>query len=98
MATQQDVDELVQAVLREIPAAQQRSPDITLIVFQTIEAKRALLGARYRQLGGSKGSSLNAQIGMTVKTLLGRDNDTVEAVSDEQCSLIENYTRFKPLP
>jgi hypothetical protein len=97
MATQ-EVTELVQDILKTIPREQHASPDITLLVFQAIEAKRAVLGTRYRQLGGGKHSSLNAQIGATVKDLLGRENDTIQSVSDTQCTLIENYTRFKPIP
>jgi hypothetical protein len=94
MATQEEVEELVRDVLKWIPPDQQNSPDITLLVFKMIEAKRALLGAHYRQLGGGKGSSLNAQIGAVVKLLLGRENDVEQQVSDDDCTLIESYTRF----
>lgn len=96
MATTQEVEELVRDVLKWIPADQQNSPDITLLVFKTIESKRAVLGALYRGLGGGKSSSLNAQIGATVKLLLGRENDEEQQVSDDVCTLIESYTRFKP--
>jgi hypothetical protein len=97
MATQEEVEDLVRDVLKELPPELHNSPDITLLVFKTIESYRAKFGARYRGLGGGKGSSLNAQIGLTVKTLLGRVNDVEQKVSDEQCTLIESYTRFTPV-
>lgn len=97
MATQEEVEELVRDVLNEIPSDLHNSPDITLMVFKTIESFRAKFGARYRDLGGGKGSSLNAQIGFTVKSLLGRVNDVEQRVSDDQCTLIESYTRFTPV-
>lgn len=97
MATQEEVEELVRDVLDEIPPELHNSPDITLMVFKTIEGYRAKFGSRYRMLGGGKGSSLNAQIGLAVKLLLGRENDSEHAVTDEQCTLIESYTRFTPI-
>lgn len=97
MATQEEVENLVRDVLNEIPPDLHNSPDITLMVFKTIESYRAKFGARYRGLGGGKGSSLNAQIGATVKSLLGRVNDAEQQVSDEQCTLIGSYTRFTPV-
>ncbi len=98
MATTKEVEDFVQDVLDLIPPEQQRSPDITLLVFKMIESKRAVLGPRYRGLGGGKGSSLNAQIGLAVKLCLGRENDEERQVSDDECTLIESYTRFKPVP
>lgn len=96
MASQEEVEDLVRDVLKLIPPDQRNSPDITLLVFKMIETKRALLGAHYRQLGGGKHSSLNAQIGAVVKLLGQRENDEEVPVSDEKCTLIESYMRFKP--
>jgi hypothetical protein len=94
----QDIEGFVQDVLKQIPQEQHKSPDITLLVFKTIESKRALLGPGYRAIGGGKGSSLHDDIAKAVKSLLGRETDEgkIIPVADDECTLIESYTRFKP--
>lgn len=95
MPPRNEIEEFVRDVLKQIPPEQQNSPDITLLVFQMIESKSALLGSRYRALGG-KHSSLNTQIGAAVKSLQGREDDREMPVSEDQCTLIQSYMCFKP--
>jgi hypothetical protein len=99
MADQSEVEELVSDIIYKwIPAEQRDSPDITLLVFKMIESKSAVLGSRYRTLGGGKGSDLNSKVAVAVKALMGRENDEVISVTDDVCTLIESYTRFQPKP
>ncbi len=70
------------------------SPDITLLVFQAIQANRRVQ-PRYEGLL-RQDANLNARIAQALKDLLYRENDEVIKVKPEECRLIKSYTRFKP--
>jgi hypothetical protein len=70
------------------------SPDVTLHLFQAIEAHPEVK-PRYQGLLRVD-PRLNARIAAAIKELLFRENDEVVKVSPEECRLIKTYTRFKP--
>jgi hypothetical protein len=74
--------------------ADKNSPDITLLVFQAIEANRSVQ-PRYEGLL-RQDSRVNARIGKMVKEILNRENDREIKVKSEECRLIGSYMRFKP--
>jgi hypothetical protein len=73
---------------------EKNSPDITLLVFQAIEANKRVQ-PRYQGLL-RQDSGLNMRIAKAIKDLLYLENDVEIKVKPGECSLIKSYTRFKP--
>lgn len=71
------------------------APDVTLHVFQAIEANPTYLRL-YEALVGDARSAVNARIGKLIKDLTGREADKARHVPKGASSLIKRYMRFKP--
>jgi hypothetical protein len=74
--------------------ADKNSPDVTLLLFQAIEANPSVK-PRYEGLTRAD-SRVNARIGKMVKEILNRENDREIRVKPSDCKLIGSYMRFKP--
>ncbi|MCC7451284.1 MAG: toll/interleukin-1 receptor domain-containing protein [Anaerolineae bacterium] len=95
MASNKEVEDFVNAVLFEALKPEDRySQDVTLHVFRLIK-NDPRYWERYRALGGSKGSPVNASIARKIKEILGRVNAEKVNAPPDVADLINEYTRFK---
>jgi hypothetical protein len=89
----QELQRFTEEVLRHVPDV--GSPDVTLHVFQAIEANPDFL-RRYRDFQ-TQDARVNGRIAQLVKRLGHRENLERRIVLPKTCGLIRSYTRFMGL-